>query len=51
MSGKNKWNYKKVCKKAVKNLHPSHVLQTVTIDFEAAVWKAIPCVFHGVAIL
>ena len=37
--------------KAVKSLLPSVVVQTVTIDFEAAMWQAIPLVFPGVTIL
>ena len=43
-------DYKTVLK-AVKNLLPNLLLQSITIDFEAAMWQAIPFVFPGVAIL
>ena len=33
---------------AEKSLLSSVIVQTVTIDFEAAIWQVIPSVFHGV---
>ena len=49
MSGKHRKDYKKVLK-AVKNILPNLAVQTVTINFEAAMWQAIPSVLHGVTI-
>ena len=50
MSGKCKKDYKKVFK-AVKPLFLAFVVSTITIDFEAVMWCAIPLVFPGVTIL
>ena len=52
MSGKRKRDYKKVFK-CLKRLLPSLSLQTITVDFEAAVsvWKAMRSVFPGVTLL
>ena len=49
MSGRKKKDYKAVFK-AVKRLLPASNLKTITIDFEAAMWKASRHVFPDVSI-
>ena len=50
MSGKHKKDYKRVFKE-IKEMIPSCAVETVTIDFEAAMWFAIPSVFPDITIL
>ena len=49
MSGKKKRDYRKVLK-AIKDLTGSRKLEKIILDFENAVWRAIPQVFAGVTI-
>jgi hypothetical protein len=49
MSGKRKRDYRKVLK-VIKDLTGSRKLETIILDFENAVWRAIPQVFPGVTI-
>ena len=49
MSGKWKHDYKKVFRAAI-NLLPSVYMQSITIDFEAAMWQALHRVLPTVAI-
>ncbi|XP_076068501.1 uncharacterized protein LOC143040952 [Oratosquilla oratoria] len=47
MSGRRKKDYKRVLK-SIKRLTPNNNVRKMVIDFERAVWKAIPSVFPGV---
>ena len=49
MSGKRKRDYKKVLK-AVKNLTNKRKLEKFVLDFESALWRAIPHVFPGIMV-
>ena len=49
MSGRRKRDYKKLLE-AIKGLSPNNNVRKIVIDFERAVWKAIPLVFQGVAV-
>ena len=49
MSGKRKQDYRKVLK-AIKDLTGSRKLEKIILNFENAVWRAIPQVFPGVTI-
>ena len=50
MSGKCKKDYKKVFK-AVKELLPSSIIKTITINFEAAMWHALSSVLPHIRLL
>jgi hypothetical protein len=47
MSGKRKRDYRKVLK-AIKRLTKERKLEKFVLDFEQALWRAIPSVFPGV---
>ena len=49
MSGKRKRDYKKVLK-AIKNLTNERKLEKFVLDFESALWRAIPHVFPGIMV-